>query len=59
MKNRLIIPLIGALAAGLTVFIYLRIFGDHTMATRAGLYLTAALGAAAGLMIGVRYARKP
>ena len=52
MKNKTLIPLFGAIVAGLAVFAYLRIVGDHTPVAKPGLFLIAAAGAAAGLLVG-------
>lgn len=52
MNSKYIVPVIVALFSGIAVFLYLRVFGDQSLAAKLGVVFVAGMGAAFGLMIG-------
>ena len=52
MNGKHVVPLIGALTSGITLFLFLRMFGDQSLVAKLGAVLIAGMGAAFGLMIG-------
>ena len=55
--SRNMVPIIAALGAGLTAFVYLRLVGEATAMTRLGLYVAVGLGGVVSLMLARRFVR--